>query len=224
MTPTRMTPAERLASLYSQYQDQGTRISIAEENGLFAGGSGSRRSEIEKLIPDVEAALKANDPAKTEEELFKLQGVYYSILNGAGVWWRLVHVYGLIHIAGTFVGAYFAARFAEAVFVFKGAPDLTVLYAGIGGAALKGLYTTIDKANREYLRRAWIVSATVGPFVGLLLSVFIHYSFSGGLSVFGKSSGPEAVNQNALIWVCLFAGLKWEWAMAQFESISKKLK
>jgi len=219
-----MTPAERLDSLFLQYQEQGTRISIAEENGLFAGSRSGNRPRIEAAISSVEAAITAAVPAKIEEELFKLQGVYYATLHAAGLPWRLVHVYGLVHIFFVFLGAFAAARVAETLFSYPGAPDVMVLFAGIGGATLRGLYFTIEKANEEFLRRVWILSSAVGPFVGMLLAVFLYYSFAGGLAVFSESTGTTTINQNALIWVCLFAGLKWQWAMDLFDILSKKIK
>ncbi len=217
------TPAERLASLFTQYQDTGERICVADENSLFTGAIAAKRTQVETGIQAVEAALAAANPSKAEEELFKLQGVFYGALNSAGMIWRLVHVYGIFHIAGTFVGGFAAAKFALVVFDFERAPHISVLLAGVAGAMLKGIYTTISRANEEKLRRAWLVSATAGPFVGLFLAIFLHYSFAGGLAVFSGGEGAaKTMNADALIWVCLFAGLKWTWAIEKFESLSKK--
>lgn len=212
----------RLASIFDQYQKHGAQICVAEENGLFAGSRAGKRSAIEQAIASVEEALAAKAPDKAEQALFNLQGAYYATLHSAGLGWRLVHVYGLLHVIGTFAGTYAAAEVATIFFTLGGKPDLALAFAGIGGATLQGLYYTIDKANQECLRRVWIVSALVGPFVGMLLAIFLYYAFAGGLAVFAEGA-EESVNQNVLIWVGLFAGFKWKWAIDKLEGLSKKV-
>lgn len=216
--------AARLESIFVQYQTHGSQIIVAEENGLFAGSRAGKRAAIEQAIGTVEAALAAGAPDKAEQALFHLQGAYYAAMHSAGLVWRLVHVYGLFHIVGTFIGTYAAVRVAGLIFTLGGKPDLELVFAGIGGATLQGLYYTIDKANKESLRRVWIVAALVGPFVGMLLAVFLYYAFAGGLAVFASGAADPAVNQNVLMWVCLFAGFNWQWAIDKLRSYSRKLE
>lgn len=218
-----MTTEERLDSLRLEYDSTGQKICVADENGLFVGTRLGARKIIETGIHEVEAALTAKDAGKAQEELFKLQGSYYSTLHSASLLWRMVHVYGLLHIVGTFAGSYAAAQFALFISGYAGSPPVHILFAGIGGAMLKGVYTTIMRTNEELLRRAWIVSASIGSFVGLFLAVFLYYSFAGGLALFGDNPSADKVNDSTLVWVCLFAGFKWEWALDKIISLSRKI-
>lgn len=219
-----MSAPDRISFLSQQYQDVGIHLTVAAENGLFNGAGASHRAKIDAGIAAMEAALAGNNPGKAEEELYKLEVEYYSATTAKGLVWRLVNVYGVIHFIACFVGAYVAFRVAEMFFSWDGSPDLRALLAGIGGATLKGLYFTIDKCNKENLRRVWIVSSLIGPFVGLLLAIFVHYSFAGGLALMSNKGGAENLNKDALIWICLFAGLKWEWALDLFNTLSAKFK
>ena len=215
---------DRISLLSQQYQDLGTNMTVAAENGLFVGNGASHRAKIDAGIAAVESALAAGDAAKGEEELYKLQVDYYSAVASKGALWRLVNVYGVMHLLGSFIGAYVAFRIAALFFTWDGSPDLKALLAGIGGATLKGLYFTIDKCNKENLRRVWVVSSLIGPFVGLLLAIFVHYSFAGGLALISNHGGADSLNKDAIIWICLFAGLRWEWAIKLFDRVSSKFK
>ena len=219
-----MPAPDRIALLSQQYQEFGTHLAVAAENGLFTGAGASGRTKIEAGLATLETALAAANAGKVEEELYKVQVDYYELVAAKGFWWKLVNVYGVLHLVSSFVGAYAAFRFASYFFDWDGAPDLRALLAGIGGAALKGIYFTIDKCNRESLRRVWIVSSLFGPFVGMLLAIFVYYSFAGGLALLSTKPGEETLNKDAVIWVCLFAGLRWEWAIKLFDSLSSKFK
>ena len=219
-----MSDPDRIDLLSQQYQEFGTHLAVAAENGLFTGAGAAGRTKIEAAIAAIEAALAADDAGRVEQELYKVQVDYYDLVAAKGFWWRLVNVYGLLHLVSSFVGAYAAFRLASLFFAWDGAPDLGALLAGIGGAALKGLYFTIDKCNRESLRRVWIVSSLFGPFVGMLLAIFVYYSFAGGLALLSTKPEAETLNKDAIIWVCLFAGLRWEWAIKLFDTLSSKFK
>ncbi|MEO6875793.1 MAG: hypothetical protein ABI222_13325 [Opitutaceae bacterium] len=217
-----MTPVERLASLNQQYQDAGTRLSVAAENGLFIGQGASNCAKIETGLTTAEAALTANNPGKAELELYKLEVDYYHAVAAKGLVWRLVHVYGVIHLICSFLGAYAAFRVAAYFFTWDGSPDLKVLLAGIGGASLNGLYFTIEKCNRESLRRVWIVQMLIGPFVGLLFAIFVHYTFAGGLALLSKQPNAESLNKDAIIWLSLYAGFRWKWTLTFLDRVSTK--